>query len=247
MKKAIYFMQETDSGAIKIGFSRNVGIRKNNMQTNNSSELKTLGLIEGSIADEMKIHQKFGHLRIRGEWYKPEAELLDFITLVTKEGNIPIDLGKAIVEFEGKPTTEPGKECKKWIEIANNLPVEEETNEILSIDAAAKLLGISAHSLRKWEEQGKIKPHYTAKGHRRYTRKQILDIRKQQMDQKELLLPGITPAYLLQAVQMFLQSFDPLEKVNVSLAHDTVLGKVRISVEAADGLTTVSKSFNIKH
>ena len=38
----------------------------------------------------------------------------------------------------------------------------------LSINQAAKLLGVSADTLRRWEEEGKIKSERTAGGHRRY-------------------------------------------------------------------------------
>jgi hypothetical protein len=232
--------KKIDAGSIRISFD-------STSTKLTDDKYKILGSVQASITDEMKLHERFAHLRIKGEWYKPEAELLDFIEKVSKEGNVPINLRREIQELTGRKPTAVGRECRDWIKIANNLPVSDEPEELISIDSAAKLLGISSQTLRNWEEQGKITPQKTSKGHRRYTRSQILDIRKQQMHQHELLLPGITPSFLIQMVQEFVQSFDPLERVNLTLTQDTVLGKVRITIDSADGLTTVSKSFNIKN
>ena len=38
----------------------------------------------------------------------------------------------------------------------------------LSIDEAARKLGVSTKTLRRWEAEGKIKPSHTLGGHRRY-------------------------------------------------------------------------------
>ena len=229
----IYFVQEIETGVIRIGFG-DFHVNKNN--------LRILAEVVAGISDEIKIHSIFEKLRINGEWYKPEVNLIEFIERIKKD---PLDLKKIIEEFKSKDGT---KECHNWIKIANNLPCHDvETEELISIDSASKLLGISPQTLRNWEDQGKISPQYTNKGHRRYFRSQIIEIRKKQIQQQELLLPGVTPSYLIRMVEEFVQGFDPLEKVNLTVSQDAVLGKVRITVDSADGLTTVSKSFNIKN
>ncbi len=45
--------------------------------------------------------------------------------------------------------------------------------DILSIQEAAKILGVSDETLRNWEKDDKIKPFYTEGGHRRYHRADI--------------------------------------------------------------------------
>lgn len=35
--------------------------------------------ISASVVDEYATHQKFAHLRLRGEWFQADKELLDFI------------------------------------------------------------------------------------------------------------------------------------------------------------------------
>lgn len=47
----------------------------------------------------------------------------------------------------------------------------------LTISEAAKLKGVSASTLRRWEETGKLVPERTANGHRRYDLAQLLGIK----------------------------------------------------------------------
>lgn len=44
---------------------------------------------------------------------------------------------------------------------------------IFNITEAARLLGVTAQTLRVWESEGKISPVYTPGGHRRYTQEEI--------------------------------------------------------------------------
>ena len=49
----------------------------------------------------------------------------------------------------------------------------------LSISEAAKLKGVSASTLRRWEAEGKLVPERTANGHRRYDLSQLLGIKSE--------------------------------------------------------------------
>ena len=76
----IYFMQLGEGGPIKIGFaSTDMGVytRRSDLQIAVPEEIKILGIADGSKATEAELHRKFGHLRIRGELFRPEAELMD--------------------------------------------------------------------------------------------------------------------------------------------------------------------------
>lgn len=242
----IYFLQESSLGAIKIGFAANVNTRKCNIQGANPSKVTILGAIPGGPEEETKIHEQFAHLRIRGEWFKPGEDLLEFIRTVTVSGRIPIDLGKAVLDFSGENPTEEGKQCKKWIEMVENLPEIKEDEELLNVDMAASMLGISKQTLRNWDEKERITSIRTEGGHRRYNKKDILNIRKQQMQEKELLIPEITPNDLLFEVQRLISGFDPMEKINISLRQDTMAKKVKLTIDSVDGLNSIAKSFNIK-
>ena len=49
----------------------------------------------------------------------------------------------------------------------------------LSISEAAKLKGVSASTLRRWEAEGRLVPERTASGHRRYDLSQLLGIKSE--------------------------------------------------------------------
>lgn len=49
---------------------------------------------------------------------------------------------------------------------------------MLNISEASKFLNVSKSSLRRWEKEGKIKSHKTPGGHRRYNKKELLEIVK---------------------------------------------------------------------
>jgi excisionase family DNA binding protein len=44
---------------------------------------------------------------------------------------------------------------------------------LLSLEEAAKLLGVSKSTMRRWEEEGRIKPERTPGGHRRYRSEEL--------------------------------------------------------------------------
>jgi hypothetical protein len=75
----IYFVQFGADGPIKIGRARNVAARLVSLQTASPVELVLLGVVPGSVEKERVLHSLFRPLRVRGEWFRPEAELLEFI------------------------------------------------------------------------------------------------------------------------------------------------------------------------
>jgi putative resolvase len=46
----------------------------------------------------------------------------------------------------------------------------------ISINEAAKILGVHTDTLRRWEESGKTKPERTVGGHRRYDLGELLGV-----------------------------------------------------------------------
>ncbi len=75
----IYFIQAGKGGPIKIGQAVDVEKRLDNLQVANAQKLTLLLAIPGKQADERKFQKKFKDIRIRGEWFRPESCLLDFI------------------------------------------------------------------------------------------------------------------------------------------------------------------------
>ncbi len=82
----VYFMQDTGTGHIKIGFSKNVMKRLESIQGANASEIVLLSAIPGSVKKEAALHEFFSGSRIRGEWFEESDELCELIALaVAKE------------------------------------------------------------------------------------------------------------------------------------------------------------------
>lgn len=81
-KPHVYFIQQGDSGAIKIGCSKNPSQRLAGLQTGHSEPLRLLTCAVGSQAQERALHDRFAHLRVSGEWFRPADDLLAYIRLV---------------------------------------------------------------------------------------------------------------------------------------------------------------------
>jgi hypothetical protein len=75
----VYFIQGEITKNIKIGFSDDPKIRIKGHQTGSGEKLDLLKAVKGCKADETEIHNKFKHLKIRGEWFRPEKELFEYI------------------------------------------------------------------------------------------------------------------------------------------------------------------------
>lgn len=65
------------SGPIKIGISKNPKRRLHGLQTTSPYHLKILATKPGDIEEERRLHSKFAHLRLKGEWFQRSQEILD--------------------------------------------------------------------------------------------------------------------------------------------------------------------------
>ena len=72
-----YFVQSGDCGPIKIGKTVHVLKRMRAIGTDNAESLKLVGVIGRDV--ESQLHVVFEHLCVRGEWFGPAPELVDFI------------------------------------------------------------------------------------------------------------------------------------------------------------------------
>jgi len=75
----IYFIQRGTDGPIKIGFSTNLQARLRTLQTANTDELILLYSEAGMELHEARLHTRFKRHHITGEWFRPDAEILDYI------------------------------------------------------------------------------------------------------------------------------------------------------------------------
>lgn len=79
MSGLIYFVRAGADGPIKIGYTRtSLNARLAFLQVGNA---ETLTVIQRALCGpgfERVLHERFAHLRIRGEWFRPEPELLEY-------------------------------------------------------------------------------------------------------------------------------------------------------------------------
>lgn len=83
-----YFIAGPD--AIKIGRSTQPRARMRDLQAANGSELTLMVAVPFDQLPEWEAHQKFKHLRLHGEWFRPTKELLNFIEALRSETKKPI-------------------------------------------------------------------------------------------------------------------------------------------------------------
>ena len=80
----VYFIREKrPNGCIKIGFAdNNVLARLLALQTGIQNVLEIAGLILGADRGvERELHCQFSRARVRGEWFRPAPDLLDYISI----------------------------------------------------------------------------------------------------------------------------------------------------------------------
>lgn len=239
----IYFVRENSTGSIKISWSSNIHKRASMMD----SRLALLGAYVAAKGDEDKVKEKFKEHCIHADWFRPGKELLAFIDKC-KMVQVPLNLSEAAKEYENKPSTDAGKECRKLLELSEyhmeNAPVKAE-GRLVTVEEAAGLLGISSQTLRNWEKKGTLVPERTEGGHRRYKESEVLSIKKKKMSGFEFIV-SLPAGELWEKIHNMLSPFDPLGMVHVSMRHDQVDNVVRVTVDSEDMLTTVTKTFNIK-
>jgi hypothetical protein len=78
----VYCIFDENSNAVKIGKANNIDERLTDLQTGNSNSLKLIGHVEcksesQSFWLEKKLHKKFKHLLIRGEWFHYDVEIFE--------------------------------------------------------------------------------------------------------------------------------------------------------------------------
>jgi hypothetical protein len=76
----VYFFRDEEVGSIKIGRTLHLLERFHQVQRDSKAPLSIVGIISGLRWDvEARVHQEFRHLRIRGEYFRPGPDLLEFI------------------------------------------------------------------------------------------------------------------------------------------------------------------------
>lgn len=110
-----YFVADSQ-GAIKIGRSYSIRERLGQFQRDRGGEITLLAIVpDGDI--ELELHHRFAHLRIDGEWYRPEPEILEFIGGLNCNPMTLDELNKAkgAIGWGFRPYDHPCANCGKII------------------------------------------------------------------------------------------------------------------------------------
>jgi hypothetical protein len=75
----VYFIRAGRTGPIKIGHAAYPEGRLRDLQCAHFQELILLGHVAGRVPVESAIHNRFKHLRMSGEWFRPTKTLIRFI------------------------------------------------------------------------------------------------------------------------------------------------------------------------
>jgi hypothetical protein len=92
-RKFVYFIQAgAPDRPIKIGFTQRILYRMRQIQTDAADQLVVLLTVSGDHEDEAVLHERFAHLNVRREWFRPGLELLTYIHDETLKTPTPIEL-----------------------------------------------------------------------------------------------------------------------------------------------------------
>jgi len=106
----VYYLHSQISGLVKIGYSSRYRARLSKLQAEHGP-LRLLLATPGARAQEEEAHDAFASCRVRGEWFRPEKELLLYIQRARKaqgSGNArlpeaaPIEEVRAMIRALGK-------------------------------------------------------------------------------------------------------------------------------------------------
>jgi|GEM_PF-1618755 len=88
----IYFIQSGgDDGPIKIGLTeRDLCKRVKELQTASPYPLTLLAAAHGTAVEEIVLHNKFKHLQMEGEWFKPEKELIEYVESIPAISDVSV-------------------------------------------------------------------------------------------------------------------------------------------------------------
>ncbi len=79
----IYFVQ-SESGPIKIGYTASVTKRLSQIKGSTVETVTLLGTMDGDRSQEKELHTRFIKYNIKGEWFSPADDILEFIQANTK-------------------------------------------------------------------------------------------------------------------------------------------------------------------
>lgn len=79
----IYYIVCPDTFRVKIGFTMgSPEARLRALRTGSPTEIMLLAIHHGTLDDERRLHERFHELRLHGEWFKAEDDLIEHCVLI---------------------------------------------------------------------------------------------------------------------------------------------------------------------
>ena len=149
----VYFIAVTNGAAIKIGWAEDVSARLADLQVGNHEQLFVVAALNGSRLTERLIHKCFDGSKIRGEWYKPTEDILEFIHLLNgRQEDFASLFGHSISQCQNdnRPSKRSRKATTKVFMAARRAGAVPETFHGLSVNQIAKKLRVSNRTVSRW-------------------------------------------------------------------------------------------------
>lgn len=74
----VYFIQQGTDGLIKIGCTRDIAIRIEQLQASQAMPLRLIGWTAGGFAEEKRLHAVFADAAVGHEWFTPTDALIEY-------------------------------------------------------------------------------------------------------------------------------------------------------------------------
>ena len=106
-----YFLRSGEF--LKIGYTSALGRRVSELETSSANKMEVVGFLPGSRELEMRLHRAFHRLRHKGEWFRYESPLVEFVDAVDElvglrmVGGEAAKLGRKVGELVKSESSRP--------------------------------------------------------------------------------------------------------------------------------------------
>lgn len=149
MKSIVYFIRCNAGGLIKIGYTTDLPARVASLGHANAVGVSLLASADGGVVAESRLHTMFREYRVRGEWFRPSAPLLDFIANVREAGRLPF--GRDIEAADAAFRATYGDESAVFrATVAAAIKARLAPFSHITQKALAQGVGVTRHSVNNW-------------------------------------------------------------------------------------------------
>jgi MerR family transcriptional regulator/heat shock protein HspR len=111
----------------------------------------------------------------------------------------------------------------------SGLPVDDPDHPLYTMGQATEALGVAPAALRRWEQQGLVTPQRTGGGQRRYSRRELEQLRQV----AELADDGVTPAGIRKVLSLRRRIGQLEDQLAAAQAEQTASGRPSHAAEPA--------------